>query len=841
MRKLLHIFLVLLLVSGCNLFHEQIDELYNEIENLKKTDGELRRQLNEINAQLPVLQQLVTALQSGVYIQSVIPLKENDRQVGYVMTLSNGESLTIRDGEDGVDGHVPAFGVRLDLDGAYYWTVDGEYLYDDQGNKIRADGVTPVFDIRDGYWYVSFDQGVSWKQLGAATGEPGSPGLPGDRIFKRVEYVPGNNVVTFILADDTVITVPCYQAISISFNVPENVTGIMAGETIKVEYTLSYGDDNTVVTASSDGNFIVNVQKKNNTSGSILITCPGLYMDGHVNVMAFDGIGYASISVISFYEKVMTFDSGLEFNMPTEGGTIDIPVHFNFGYYVVVGNQAEEWIDLIQTKAVMDDGRIVANVKKNNGEKRTGKIYIYPDNTTGQPYATIIVNQEAAYFNVDKTSFVFGSAGGSTSASIRSSMELDISFSSMSWLDAALVELEPESAYRLDLTASPNSQNVKRSGLIDIKARMTGRVLATVAIVQLANNGDNEMDMVLEVRVNEGNEFTAYLPVDRTRSDNDFIIDWGDGSYEAVNPSVASSQGNMVYHKYEGVQGSGKTFTVTLSGTITSLTSNHIPGGSRSAIVSVKQWGHTGLTSMRDAFSGCTGLESLPADQTLAFGEVTRFDSAFRDCPRLKTISGHLFDAATKATSFSSVFSNCESLVEIPDRLFSNCVEATSFSNAFSNCKQLASIPEGLFVNCRKIKDFSGTFSHCYRITRIPAGLFSDCPEVTSFSGVFSECDRLISIPADLFWNTPKVESFAHSFYYCSSLVEVPEGLFDHCLVATDFMPPLCPYFTPRRPAAYPAHRTNSVQSTDPSAPAGYPEKNPFRCSRLPEYHFLNN
>ncbi|MDE6862271.1 MAG: DUF4988 domain-containing protein, partial [Alistipes sp.] len=41
-------------------------------------------------------------------------------------------------GSDGQTGHTPVIGAAKDDDGAYYWTVDGEWLLDGEGNKIRA-------------------------------------------------------------------------------------------------------------------------------------------------------------------------------------------------------------------------------------------------------------------------------------------------------------------------------------------------------------------------------------------------------------------------------------------------------------------------------------------------------------------------------------------------------------------------------------------------------------------------------------------------------------------------------------------------------------------------------
>ena len=58
-------------------------------------------------------------------------------------------------------------------------------------------------EIRNGYWWVSYDNGQNWEQLGKATGEDGKDG---DSIFKAVTQDDKN--VYFELTDGTIITIP---------------------------------------------------------------------------------------------------------------------------------------------------------------------------------------------------------------------------------------------------------------------------------------------------------------------------------------------------------------------------------------------------------------------------------------------------------------------------------------------------------------------------------------------------------------------------------------------------------------------------------------------------------
>ena len=146
---------------------------------------ELERLTAQQNTNISSLQTIVTALQDKDYVTSVAPIYEGDEVVGYTITFSKSDAVTIYNGKD---GNVPVMGVKQDKsDGQWYWTVDGEWLRDSEGGKVRASaedgedgapgqpGVTPTLKIVDGYWYVSYDGGKTWEEepLGQATGDKG--------------------------------------------------------------------------------------------------------------------------------------------------------------------------------------------------------------------------------------------------------------------------------------------------------------------------------------------------------------------------------------------------------------------------------------------------------------------------------------------------------------------------------------------------------------------------------------------------------------------------------------------------------------------------------------------
>ncbi|MCI6521916.1 MAG: DUF4988 domain-containing protein, partial [Parabacteroides sp.] len=219
----------------------------------------LKSGVDQLNTEITTLRQLITALQNRDYITNVIAVYENNQEIGYKITFASGTDITIRHGEKGEqgaqgeqgiqgpqgeqgqpgqNGSTPIIGVKQDTDNIYYWTLNGEWLVDSNGQKVRAqgldgqngmdgqpgtpgsdgqngrDGVTPQLKIDNGYWSVSTDNGQSWTQLGKATGEngqDGQDGADGESLFESID-VSNTEYVQFTLANGTTIKLPTYEA-----------------------------------------------------------------------------------------------------------------------------------------------------------------------------------------------------------------------------------------------------------------------------------------------------------------------------------------------------------------------------------------------------------------------------------------------------------------------------------------------------------------------------------------------------------------------------------------------------------------------------------------------------
>ena len=249
------------LVVGC----VDLDELWNEIDFLKKQNAEKAKELEEENAKFAAFEELyksvekltnsanseITSLKGLIDALSnrlsVVSYKELEDKSGYELTMSDGSKITLKhgakgaagkdgkdgaEGEAGIDGITPEISVKLHTDGLLYWTLNGEFLLDADGNMIPAQGKdgkagkdgkdgadgaqgTPGKDGKDGkdgatgatgaagkdaitpllrinsdlYWEMSLDGGLKWQLVTDANKRPlkaqgprGSAGAAGQGI-----------------------------------------------------------------------------------------------------------------------------------------------------------------------------------------------------------------------------------------------------------------------------------------------------------------------------------------------------------------------------------------------------------------------------------------------------------------------------------------------------------------------------------------------------------------------------------------------------------------------------------------------------------------------------------
>lgn len=157
----------------------------------------------------------------------------------YTLTLSNGETLTLTQGVMGANYPSITIGENGN------WIIAGV----DSGKSAEAkDGedalYTPQFKIENENWWVSYDGGVTWTDLGVkATGT-----ASGTSPISNVEPASDGNSITIKLSDNNSYTIPVVKDLVCEIIEPALADGEMwyigceATETLKVNVNIQSGD-----------------------------------------------------------------------------------------------------------------------------------------------------------------------------------------------------------------------------------------------------------------------------------------------------------------------------------------------------------------------------------------------------------------------------------------------------------------------------------------------------------------------------------------------------------------------------------------------------------------------
>ena len=125
------------LVLSCLACSKYDDSALNErLAKLEQRVGAIEEKVKVANEDIKTLKSLVSASTQG---KTITEVKKTDE--GYDLIFSDKQVISIKHGRNGVDGHSPKISVAQD-GGVYYWQLDGQWLLDAQGKKVRADGTT---------------------------------------------------------------------------------------------------------------------------------------------------------------------------------------------------------------------------------------------------------------------------------------------------------------------------------------------------------------------------------------------------------------------------------------------------------------------------------------------------------------------------------------------------------------------------------------------------------------------------------------------------------------------------------------------------------------------------
>ena len=769
MKKLLSLVFCGLLLFGCS---DKYDDsaLRNDLNDLENRVTKLEELCKQMNTNISSLQKIVEALQDNLSISKVEQISD-----GYIIHFSDGSTATIKNGKNSEDA--PIIGVKKDTDGIYYWTLDGEWLTDEKGNKVKAqgtdgkdgvdgedgndgvdgedgvdgtngkdgkDGITPQLKIENGRWMLSMDNGKTWTDIGQATGADGKDGEDGadgtdgedgvdgkdgtNGIFKSVREDDDN--VYFTLEDDSVITIP--KSDNSKFAIAFDTTDIAilnGGESKTISYTITDATENTVVKAIAQDGWKVKVNATSTDKGTITITAPNPIVESEILVFANDG-SYRTVmvSLNCMQGQINIADNSID--ATPAGGTQEIKLTTNLDYTVEIPDNAKSWLSLAPETRAMREDTIVFEVTANEGIQR---------------YATVALKDEQG--NILQT-IIFRQLGMCTEIHVETKGELE---NELAGYDYA------------------NIESLKITGVLnDVDFLFIYRMMPNLKNLDIAEV--NITALPTQAFYNSKNVEHLILP-------NTLITIGEEMFYQSDLRSVVIPT-NVTTVGYSAFKRCSSLTTVTFEkeSQLKTIGGDYYYGG---------------------AFSDCTALTSIEIPASVE----TIGNTAFSDCSslatvtfekgsRLKTIGNNAYYRCTSLTSIEipasvetiekKAFMHCSSLATVTfekgsqlktiagdsyDGAFSDCTALTSIeipasvetieATAFKRCSQLATVT---FEKGSQLKTIGGGYSSSSHF-----GTYSD------YYGAFSDCSSLtsIEIPAS-------VETIeATAFKRCSQLATV--------------------------------------------------------------------
>lgn len=370
-----------LFFTGCQEYDDT--EIKGRVDNLESQVTELRLLVEKINSNLTSLVTAVDALNNQDQIVSVEKLPAGN---GYTITFKKSGTITIYNGEkgldgkngtdglDGKDGKSPVISISQDSDGKYYWTLDGEWLLVN-GQKVpaTAEVTVPKIKVEDGKFLFSTN-GTDWVVIGDA-------GTSGIGLIKNVREDVENNSVIIELSDREIV-IPKGQNFALVIKADE--IGIKAGETVNVEYSL-ISADNAIVRALPENGYTVKVNPISATKGQLSITAPSPVVDASILIVAVNGNGVMSGKILSIAEGKLDVKADAT-PVPAEGGSVTVEITTNLDYEIVIPEAAKTWITLVETKALRTDNVTFSVAQNTEATQRTAEVEVRVDGAKVQSF-----------------------------------------------------------------------------------------------------------------------------------------------------------------------------------------------------------------------------------------------------------------------------------------------------------------------------------------------------------------------------------------------------------------------------------------------------------------------
>lgn len=789
------------------------DDLWSSVHGLEDRVAKLEELCKQMNTNISSLQTIVTALQSNDYITGVTPITNDGEIIGYTITFAKSNSITIYngtdgkdgvDGEDGTDAVTPTIGVKKDTDGVYYWTLNGDWLTDEHGNKIKAegsdgqdgsdgengndgtdgtngkDGITPQFKIENDYWYISYNNGETWEQLGKATGEDETGG---DSMFTGIDYKTSTDYVIFTLADGTQIKLPTWSAFEALQRLC-NETNTNLSSLQAIVTALQNNDYVTSVDPLTEDGKVIGYTIKFAKSNPIVIYNGKDGADGNTPIIGIkkdtDGIYYWTLDgefIVVDGQKIKAQGTdGSNGSEGTDGVTPKLEIRE--GYWYVSYDNGKNWTQL--GKATGEDGKDADSIK-------------------------ITQDENNVYFELADGTIITISKSGSQSSNIIIFADKDVKKRCVGLWDAnGDGELSYEEAAAVTTIGTVFQNNTDIEFFNELK-----HFSGLTALEPNAFSGCTNLCNIFIPANIETIDVSAFRNCTQLMQ-----VSFGENSRIRIFEGSYSENGNS----YNGVFADCsalKTIRIPASVTeikacafqnCTSLSSVIFEDGSNLQIIG------GGYTCYRDnyasysfgiygAFARCTALKSIKIPHSVHEIGVC----AFQGCTQLQSVifqkgslitrlsGGYIYEVyGTSSTNASKaifgVFAKCSALssIEIPANVeiidacaFGDCINLSAVT--FEKGTKLKEFGDGYamqgyhpfitgaFANCKSLKSIQIPAS----VEKIGVGAFKNCSQLSTVTFEPNSKLKTIGGYSDTNWTSEVGTKHYGAFADCVSLSEI--------------------------------------------------------------------
>ena len=804
MKKLLSLVFCGLLLFGCS---DKYDDsaLRNDLNDLENRVTKLEELCTQMNTNISSLQKIVDALQDNLSISKVEQISD-----GYIIHFSDGSTATIKNGKN--SGDAPIIGVKKDTDGIYYWTLNGEWLTDDAGDKIKAegmdgengndgtdgengqDGITPQLKIENGRWMLSMDNGKTWTDIGQATGADGQDGADGtngkdgDSFFQSV--TEDDNNVYFTLIDGTVITIPKgdNSQFAIAFDTTD-IAILNGGESKTISYTITDATENTVVKAIAQDGWKVKVNATSTDKGTITITAPDPIVESEILVFANDG-SYRTVMASFYCHEKQVLDINIadnSINVLPAGGTQEIKLTTNLDYTVEIPDNARSWLSLApETRALRED-TIVFEVAANEGIQRHATVTLKGEQDN--ILQTIIFRQlgTCTEIHVETKGELENVLAGYDYANIESlkitGVLNDVDFL---FIYRMMPKLKNLDIAEVNITALPTQAFYKST---NVEHLILPKTLTTIGKEMFYRSKLKSVVIPASVETIEAAAFMGCSSLATVTFEKGSQLKTIGGGYSSYYPNYYGAFLDCTALTSIEIPASVETIEAAAFMRCSKLATVTFEKGSQLKTIGGGYYSSS-YSYYYGAFLDCTALTSIeiPASvetiEAAAFMRCSKLATVtFEKGSQLKTIGGDY------SSYYYGVFSDCTALksIEIPASV--ETIEAT----AFKGCSSLATVT---FEKGSQLKTIGGgyySYSSSYyygafcQLKNLMTVDMSACTQIETigecaFYGDFEL--RLFKIGTEI---PPTCENYAFSGINPYSVLKVPSGCADAYKAATEW------------------------------------------------------